>query len=600
MPQPPATAKATAAAAASPNPGTGAPVLAAWLLVRRRNAFLSFAKRRYVVLTDDHVLRVDSTPVLHLVDCRITTHASSKLIDLTPANSAGLPIRIFTDSPFQYSKWRLALQATADASIRRFYRLDMSRCIGVGVHGVVRLARPSALPMREPSHDSFNASDYLSTESNRLHRYMSRGPEPNTTQRRVPPAAYSTRSEMDHPSMPSPLLLPSSSLLSPLTADVHHYSDSDAARPRADSAQRATLARTRSRDGPRRIFKRRILSVAGDRDSVDIDPDACMPETPTTTDASVPASKLDKRYLRQPSHLHTIASTAPSHADLLHDAASATSAAPSLASATNAPVAVKTVSRNGNNAVTVASELLFGLARLNHFAIVKVMDVFLAVSDVHVVMEYCSGGTVAQFVHEHGPLSETDAKLVFAPVLKAVGYLHASGMVHWDVTPTNVLFAGEAPPYEPKLIDFGTARPIDPANGRVPQQHDVFLEKGKVASLACASPELLTSKAHRYAAKADMWQLGCLLYFLLFGSLPFAGKGGGAAGNVSTTILAFCKKRSPERRRYLFGDEDIGEFDGVSEDAKLLILKLLCPNPRMRPNALHCLKEFSFLSPMKS
>ncbi|CDF39368.1 Tyrosine-protein kinase [Chondrus crispus] len=496
MPQPASTATATAAAVASASPGGGAPVLGAWLVVRR-HAFFSFPKRRYVTLTDDHVILVDSTPVLHLVDCLVTSNASSKVIDLAPAPSSGVPVRIYADTPFQYSKWRRALAAASARTITRYYALDPQALLGVGVHGIVRRGFPTNHP-RDPSIES------ASTVASEFSLHVN-----------------------EHPSL--------------------------------------SLG----------LFKRRNHhSRSRSRNSIDIDPE----DNNTAHDfpeQAVPSSKMDKHVLRQASLTRS--------AHQLHQ--------PDPDPAT---VAVKSISRNTNGSVTVASEVLFAKARLNHFAIINVIDLFETVTEVHVVMEECLGGSLAQHVHTHGQFSEHQARRIFSALLKAVGYMHACGIVHWDISPSNVLFLGSETPLEPKIIDFGTARPIDPANGRVPIECGIFQEKGKVASLACASPELLTSKAHRYATKADMWQLGCVLYFLIVGKLPFT-KRNVQDLSVSSTILSFCKKRSAERKEFLFGSTVIGTKE-VGEDAKDLILKLLCPNPRMRPNALHCLKDHAFLA----
>lgn len=321
------------------------------------------------------------------------------------------------------------------------------------------------------------------------------------------------------------------------------------------------------------LFKRR--GPLASRTSVDIDPDAGgrAGEFP---EQAVPSSKMDKRILRQMS--------LGRHEG---DAGEVDGRQPRT-------VAVKTISRNTNGAVTVASEVLFAKARLNHFAIIRVLDLFETVPEVHVVMEECHGASLGQYVQSHGPFAELDARQIFSPLLKAVGYMHACGIVHWDISPSNVLLANASEPLEPKIIDFGTARPIDPANGRVPVECGIFQEKGKVASLACASPELLTSKAHRYATKADMWQLGCVLYFMIIGKLPFT-KRNVQDLSVSSTILSFCKKRSAERREFLFSPAAIGTKE-VGEEVQEVIVKLLCPNPRMRPNALQCLRDFSFLA----
>lgn len=455
----------------------------------------------------------------------MTTNTSSKVIDLTPATNSGVAVRIFADSPFQFSKWRLALQSSAADSIARYYQLDSKAFIGVGVHGIVRRAYPQVC-MREASiASSTTASEYSTHQADIMTNQSSRG-----------------------------------------------------------------------------IFKRRVLSGTtlptvgsyNTRNSVELDPDAGGGSHGESVDAmdnvAVAFSKTDKRVFRQMSDRNSL----EEQSTLVESPNQAVS------------VAVKTISRTGNGVVTVASEILYAKCRVNHFALIKVLDMFETVNEVHIVMEECMGGSLTQFVQTNGPFSEEEGKGVFGAILKGVGYLHACGIVHWDICPNNILFLNSARPFEPKLMDFGTARPIDPENGRVPGEFSVFSEQGKVASLACASPELLTSKAHRYAAKADMWQLGCVLYFLLTGKLPFQ-KGMRMRMedmSVSSRILAFCKKRSVDRREVLFGTGDGHEGGmermGISDGAKELIMKLLCPNPRMRPNALQCLKEFGFLSDSKS
>ncbi|PXF40587.1 Sperm motility kinase 2B [Gracilariopsis chorda] len=500
-------AAAIKAAAASPVAGASPHILDAWLLVRRR-AFLTIPKRRYVVLTEDHVLMIDSTPVLHLVDCQLSSNSSSRVIDLTPAPNCGIPYRIFADSPFQYSKWRAALQASATASIRRYYRIDSSALIGVGVHGIIRRAYPE-VPFRDDSiASSTSMSEYSvhtnNTRSLSIPRFLQKSASANSYRRSTPVILPQTHSPSQHfTSSPDPAL-------------------------------------------------------------------------------QVPATNSDKRLLRNTSHKsmvqhHNRPPTPPSQP---------------------LSVAVKTVSRTGDGTVSVASDILFAKARLQHFAIINVLDIFETVNEVHIVMEECMGGSLTQYVSTNGPLSHSLARSLFSPLLKAVGFLHASGVVHWDICPNNVLFLHHDLPLELKLIDFSTCRPINPANGRVPPEHTIFFEKGKVSSLSCASPELLTSKAHRYAAKADMWQLGCVLYFLLVGKLPFSHRYPQDA-SAANTILTFCKLRSAERHEFLFSPSYIGNIQ-LKTSSKELIMKLLCPNPRMRPNALQCIREYSFLSHSRS
>lgn len=331
---------------------------------------------------------------------------------------------------------------------------------------------------------------------------------------------------------------------------------------------------------PAQALFRRNKPQSSRRNSTDIDPD--MPVS-RRADCPVPTSRSDKHLLRQ---FSTPAPLDDDDDDDNDDGAVDLTTRPRS-------VAVKTISRNANGPVTVASEVLIARARLNHHAVARVIDLFETVHEVHVVMEECHGPCLSEHVLKHGAVKEHMARHIFLPILKGVGYMHACGIVHWDISPSNIMFAEADSLAEPKIIDFGTARPVNPGTGRVPEECGIFHEKGKVASLACASPELLTSKAHRYATKADMWQLGCVLYFLLMARLPFC-KRNAQDLSVSATILAFCKKRSAQRENFLFGEGVVGG-ERVGKEAKQLLMKLLCPNARMRPNAVQCLRDFGFL-----
>lgn len=239
-------------------------------------------------------------------------------------------------------------------------------------------------------------------------------------------------------------------------------------------------------------------------------------------------------------------------------------------------------------------------------------------------------------------------------VLKAVGYLHASGMAHWDISPCSVLFK-DRNGMNPKLVGFGMAKPINPDTGQVVVKHDVFLPTnttgktggGNGVSKTCASsapPEMHMGKAKQYGAKVDMWQVGCILFYCLFGHMPFTTNACGMSKHRNIVLpqmpprnnnnnngrrrvmmindtsdydddeessdsdsdsdddvqgqvdlMGFCGKRSAQRRAELFGQLEMRGGRIVSNEAKDMIMKLVCPNPRMRPNALQCLKQMRFV-----
>ncbi len=103
-------------------------------------------------------------------------------------------------------------------------------------------------------------------------------------------------------------------------------------------------------------------------------------------------------------------------------------------------------------------------------------------------------------------ISETGAGLDFA---------HRSGLLHRDVKPANILLAAPDDPSEPEhvlLTDFGIAKSTDEV------QH-LTGTGNLLATLAYASPEQIEAKPLDH--RVDIYALGCVLYELLTGSVPF-------------------------------------------------------------------------------
>ncbi len=73
------------------------------------------------------------------------------------------------------------------------------------------------------------------------------------------------------------------------------------------------------------------------------------------------------------------------------------------------------------------------------------------------LMDYAPGGSLAGLVAARGPLSVGECVTVLTPLAQVLGYLHAEGVAHRDVSPGNVLFTAQG---KPLLADFGVARMV--------------------------------------------------------------------------------------------------------------------------------------------
>ncbi len=134
------------------------------------------------------------------------------------------------------------------------------------------------------------------------------------------------------------------------------------------------------------------------------------------------------------------------------------------------------------------------------------------------VMEHVRGQSLTQVLRRGRP-NLLQSLALASQVADALVAVHASGVVHLDVKPDNVLVSGAADGRLPdelstKLIDFGIAqRPGSPLH-----RHDPDLTVGTPAYMA---PEQLTNEPVTYAA--DVFAMGELLYELLSGTHAFDG-----------------------------------------------------------------------------
>jgi serine/threonine protein kinase len=155
------------------------------------------------------------------------------------------------------------------------------------------------------------------------------------------------------------------------------------------------------------------------------------------------------------------------------------------------------------------------VARLDHPNIVAVYDRGDQDGQLWIAMQYIDGSDAAAAVRE-GPLAPARAVRIVAETAKALDFAHAADVLHRDVKPANILLtratAGE--PERVLLADFGIAKALDDRTG-------ITATGMFTGSLQYASPEQLNAVA--LDGRADEYSLGCTLYHLLTGSVPYPG-----------------------------------------------------------------------------
>ncbi|MGV9677852.1 serine/threonine-protein kinase [Nocardia sp. NPDC003482] len=153
-------------------------------------------------------------------------------------------------------------------------------------------------------------------------------------------------------------------------------------------------------------------------------------------------------------------------------------------------------------------------ARLAHPNIVTVYARGQEGGRLWIAMQYVDGVDAAAAVRGGGPIPAEHAVHIVTEVAKALDHAHAAGVLHRDVKPANILLSS-GPAQQVFLADFGIAKALD--------QADQFTRAGELfASFQYAAPEQFDTRAD-VDRRADVYALGCTLYFLLTGALPYPG-----------------------------------------------------------------------------
>lgn len=151
------------------------------------------------------------------------------------------------------------------------------------------------------------------------------------------------------------------------------------------------------------------------------------------------------------------------------------------------------------------------LSRLDHDNIVRALDAGHDGKVYYMVTELVPGLDLRQQVLKYGKLDEIRAASVISQAALGLGYAHTQGLVHRDMKPANLLVTPEG---VVKVLDLGLAGSVIEGEamriGRV------------VGTMDFMAPEQIRS-ADTVGPLADIYAIGCTLYFAITGEVPFPG-----------------------------------------------------------------------------
>jgi serine/threonine protein kinase len=170
--------------------------------------------------------------------------------------------------------------------------------------------------------------------------------------------------------------------------------------------------------------------------------------------------------------------------------------------------------------VELADDLLFqhrfrqearAAAEVTEAHLVPIIEADEADGRHYLAVDYVSGGSLSGRIAEQGPLGAADLVRVISEVAAGLDALHGAGIVHRDIKPQNILFAGDG---TAMLTDFGLAK------GRA---YTVLTKPGQVmGTLDYLAPELI--RGEPATPQTDVYALGCVAFECLVGRAPFADK----------------------------------------------------------------------------
>ncbi|CAE7943615.1 KIN10 [Symbiodinium necroappetens] len=189
------------------------------------------------------------------------------------------------------------------------------------------------------------------------------------------------------------------------------------------------------------------------------------------------------------------------------------------------------------------------LKLVQHPHIIQLYEIIETPRQLYLIMEYCPGGELFDYIVAQGRVKEREACRFFHQIMAGVEQIHRMNVVHRDLKPENLLLDEQR---NIKIVDFGLSNTYQ----------DGQLLKTACGSPCYAAPEMVAGQ--RYVpSRCDIWSCGVILFALVCGYLPFEDQ--------NTSALY---------RKILNADYQAPKF--ISESARDLIARMLNTDPEQR------------------
>jgi eukaryotic-like serine/threonine-protein kinase len=214
------------------------------------------------------------------------------------------------------------------------------------------------------------------------------------------------------------------------------------------------------------------------------------------------------------------------------------------------------------------------MARFQHPYAVALYDA--SINDPNgpcIVMEYLRGIGLDAVLQKHGKLQPGRAGRLLGQFCEVLQAAHDAGIIHRDLKPANIMIVESDTNHEfVKVMDFGLAKLVAPGEMKVTETNTEFA----VGTPGYMCPE--QARGEEMDHRGDLYSVGVLLYEMLTGRLPFAGK------STMEMLLAHATEEPPTFAA-------VGAARLVPYAVEQLVYDCLAKDPAQRPNSARELAE---------
>ena len=239
---------------------------------------------------------------------------------------------------------------------------------------------------------------------------------------------------------------------------------------------------------------------------------------------------------------------------------------------TRETVAIKLLQNLSRNRKYSERELEIINLALDHENIVSILGHFSQLGKIYIVMEFCEGGDLNDYIIKNKPELKERFNLM-TDMARGLLYLHSQNIVHRDLKPENVLLTNTGQRYICKITDFGLSRIIE---------HKKEMFSTIAGSIPYFAPEVIEGYSH--SKPVDVFSLG-LIYFAVFKQSIVQNSFG-----VSCVIPAkISSKKNYDYLNYILRKEKpseskfIEDFFSASREMGKLVYSMVSKIPEDRP-----------------